>query len=149
MQYTLKEITVVWHLYGGRDFSLPPQSSVSSSPGSSPLNARRLPSDRGHKPSRTRTASGGGSGSGSSNMRLYPTASQSPVGGRKHQRGSKSSVGGHAGADASKLAKGTKVKGSAGDWKAAGGPGRDHAVLMEIELDKVLLRALIGIHYCS
>ena len=138
MQYTLKEITVVWHMYGGRDFSLPPKSSATSSPGSSPLNARRLPRDRGHNnPSRTRTTSGGGSGSGSSNVRLYPSG-QSPAAGRKHlQRGAKSSVGGHASGDASKLAKGTRVKGSVGDWKATGGPGRDHAVLMEIELDKV------------
>ena len=137
MQYTLKEITVVWHLYGGGDFSLPPQSSAASSPGSSPLNVKRLPRDGGYghsPPLRIRTTSGGGSGS---NGRAYSTG-KSPVAGKKHQRGSKSSAGGaYISGDAAKLAKGMKGRGSGGDWKAAGGPGRDHTVLMEIELDKV------------
>ena len=40
--YTLKEMTVIWHMYGGRDFqpSTPP-SSTSLSPSSSPHSSHR------------------------------------------------------------------------------------------------------------
>ena len=81
-QYTLKEMTIVWHLYGGRDFA--DSASADSTPASSLLSGR-----------------------------------QSSVSSRKEgQQGGRSGVG--------------RVP-----RKLGGGPGRDHTVLVEVELDKV------------
>ena len=80
-QYTLKEMSVVWHLYGGRDFS-PPQPPKSS----------------------------GGLGKGRESQRRT---------GLKYWDKKQAMC----------------VHGTA--WKLGGGPGRDHMVLVEMELDKV------------
>ena len=77
--YSLRELTIVWHLYGGKDFSLP-----------SPL-----PSSSSYKQ-------------------------------RKH----KTTFGMSEVSEERKLS-------SQKDWKRKGGPGRNHDVLMEIELNKV------------
>lgn len=134
-QYTLKEITVVWHLYGGRDFGPPPHDSSSStpSPGSSPLIIRRGSKDgsRPVTPIRTSGTNGArGLGSGTS-----------PVTPRKYSTSPKSSspfvaFGGVSKTKGRRVAGGKKPGGTQ-DWKTAGGPGRDHDILMELELDKV------------
>ncbi len=136
MQYTLKEITVIWHLYGGSDFSPPRQPSSSSSPlssssspASSPMVGRRSSKDNMPVASqilgRRRSNSGGGG------------QSTSPGTGRKHAYLMNSQ--GRRLADPVAIKK--AVPGGRGsgpvDWKLAGGSGRDHSVLMEVELDKV------------
>lgn len=124
MQYTLKEMTVIWHLYGGRDFgpakdhSSSP-SSASSSPASSPYNTKKQFKDTTHmfgsgQTVRSRTngsSSIGGFGKGKSRSEKISSVKRTNGG-----------------------------KGSPSDWKTAGGPGRDHNVLVELELDKVSVR---------
>ena len=134
MQYTLKEISVIWHLYGGRDFG-PSPPERRPSPGSSPLSMRRgskdsTPGFPSPQPVRTRASSSASS--------VYSSGA-SPMGGRKYS--SSPSLGVVNGSNF-KLMKGKKMPGggrgrSSIEWKAAGGPGRDHSILMEIELDKV------------
>ncbi len=124
MQYTLKEITIVWHLYGGSDFSPAPKASSSSphssspSPGSSPMFGRRLSRDSLPLTSQVlgRRRSNSGGHSPSTGRRRLPD----PVAIKGARR---SAAGGRGSGPA--------------DWRLAGGPGRDHNVLMEIELDKV------------
>ena len=148
-QFTLKGINIVWHLYGGSDFSPPfpttpsssPSSTPSPTPGASPLNMRRSSSDRAVSSPlvhRQRSFSGRGGGPSPSSspgttrrqLLLRPTVSAKsaassaainmPTGGGKKRRGTGSGRGYPS-----------------VDWKARGGPGRDHDVLMEMELDKV------------
>lgn len=126
---------MVWHLYGGRDFGPPPHDSSSStpSPGSSPLIIRRGSKDgsRPVTPIRSSCTNGSrGLGSGAS-----------PITPRKYSISPKSSPPSVVFGGVSKV-KGRKVTGSkrpggTQDWKTAGGPGRDHNTLMELELDKV------------
>ena len=126
---------MVWHLYGGRDFGPPPHDSSSStpSPGSSPLIIRRGSKD-GSRPvtpirsSGTNGSRGLGSGASPITPRKYSTSpkSSSPTvvfGGVSKVKGRKVTGG--------------KRPGGTQEWKTAGGPGRDHNILMELELDKV------------
>ena len=117
MQYTLKEMTLIWHLYGGRDFgpakdhSSP--SSASSSPASSPYNTKRQFRDATHTSGAATTVRARTNGG---------------LGGFGKGRGLREKTGGK---------KGDAKRGGPSDWKTAGGPGRDHSVLVELELDKV------------
>ena len=81
--YSLRELTIIWHLYGGRDFSIPPS----------------------------------------------PPSSCSPNTVKKHKMATATShedVAFHNGG------------GTRNSWKRKGGLGRDHDVLMEMELNKVM-----------
>lgn len=91
MIYSLREITLVWHLYGGKDFS---SSSL-------PSLSRRPPI----------------------------TASNNTVSSSKSKKGSINK-------------KNLSLKRQQ-DWKLCGGVGRDHNVLVEIELNKVSLFLLL------
>ena len=98
-------MTIVWHLYGGTDFSPPAHSTP-------PLK---------HTPPTQRARSG----SGSSNDWKKPV---SPAFQRKYSSS--------PGSDFVKVpAMGGMARGL--DWKTVGGPGRQHDVLVEVELDKV------------
>lgn len=144
-------MTVIWHMYGGRDFQHPADLvSTGSSPSSSPHMPQHLTKDSHHlqgvagQPglsqdhfysNRTRqvvsgnerTTRGSNFASASSRNSL---PSSSPRLGRSHS-GSSSSVAGNC-------KKKTGGKRPPSDWRVAGGPGRDHSVLMELELDKVM-----------
>ena len=151
VQYTLKEMSVIWHMYGGRDFQPSDLSSPASSPTSSPrMSAKEPPQlqSPAGQPSvthdhfysgRTRpSGSGGITTTGRTRTSDFVSTLPSPrqpslsprtsggggVGGRSHGGG----VGG------SKKQPGRRQP---SDWRVAGGPGRDHSVLMELELDKV------------
>ncbi|XP_064403938.1 autophagy-related protein 2 homolog B-like isoform X2 [Halichondria panicea] len=86
-QFTLREMTIVWHLYGGSDFSppTPPTQRSRSGSGASPALGRKYSSSPG------------------ADFVKVP-----PVGGR--------------------------------DRKIAGGPGRRHDILVELELDKLRIQ---------
>lgn len=90
-QYTLKEMTVVWHLFGGRDFSTPqsPHAAGGRGRGKDPEGARRRTGLRCWEKRR--------------DVCLHGCA-----------------------------------------WKTGGGSGRDHTVLVEVELDKVTRGAGLG-----
>lgn len=153
--YTLKEMTVIWHMYGGRDFqpSTPP-SSTSPSPSSSPHSSHRHNSnattatshsnthyytsaqDQFH-PGRTtytyrpntgsngRTTKSTDLMSGASSSTGSYALSSSPRAGRDRSSSGKRRSGGGG------------KRATPSDWRVAGGPGRDHSVLIELELDKV------------
>ena len=87
IQYTLKEMTIVWHLFGGRDFAL--------------ASSRK-------KPHRVTGATEAGK---------MGVASWRQAHGR--------------------LRGGYRLDLHGQPWKLGGGPGRDHSVLVEVELDKV------------
>ena len=130
-------------MYGGRDFQPPADlASPSSSPVSSPhMSAKHSSQLRGtggpstvtqdHFYNRTRQAYVASGKTRTSDFvaaspSLSPRQSSlsSPVGGRN----SNGSMGG---------SKKQRGKRHPSDWRVAGGPGRDHSVLMELELDKV------------
>ena len=98
--YTLRELSITWHLYGGRDFP-------SKSPTSSPLLPHTAPSSAGMK---------------------KQAAAASPTSQRRKGSGSVGKKGKIGGRGREQEASG---------WKLAGGVGRDHSVLMEVELSKV------------
>lgn len=101
-QFTLKEMTIIWHLYGGTDFSSPTHST--------PPHKHTPPSQRAR--------------SGSNDWKQ----SASPVFQRKYSSS--------PGSDFIKVpAMGGVPRGL--DWKSLGGPGRQHDVLVEVELDKL------------
>ena len=166
LAYTLKEMTVIWHMYGGRDFqsSTPPSTSPSPSPSpSSPHSSHRHHSnattgtghsnthyyssaqDQSHSgrttyPYRPNTGSSNGRttksadfmSSASSSSRGSYTLSSSPRAGRDY------GGGGNGGNGKRRSGGGGGGKRAApSDWRVAGGPGRDHSVLIELELDKV------------
>ena len=154
VQYTLKEMTVIWHMYGGRDFQ-PPSSdlttSPSTSPASSPRNSHRLPHHNvtGHSNTynnmtqdqfyRTRPNTGGSGKTkptdltGGASRHSHSSSSSS-----RASRGHRSGGGGSG-----KRRKIGGGKGGPSDWRVAGGPGRDHSVLIELELDKVRVRVML------
>ena len=127
LQYTLKELTIVWHLYGGHDFPTPPthppssgsipHSTDSDSHSASSFNSRAKTSTLGSS-----TLSSGGPHPLSSGAGSKPSG----VCARGGERG-----GGGKGVE-------RKVPpGGKGGWSGAGGTGRDHSVHMEVEVDKV------------
>ena len=97
--YTIRELSITWHLYGGRDF---PSNSPSSSPH---LQRTGLSSIGTKKLSVSSPPSQKIKGAGSVGRK-----------GKVSQRGKEQETSG---------------------WKLAGGAGRDHSVLMEVELSKV------------
>ncbi len=84
--YSLRELTIVWHLYGGRDFTIP----------------------------------------------LSPPSSCSPTTMKKHKAAAATATS----QDGEHVAYHNRG-GVRNVWKRKGGVGRDHDVLMEIELNKV------------
>ena len=99
--YTIRELSITWHLYGGRDF--PPISPSSSS--SPRLQRIAFPSV---------------------GVKKLPAAS--PPLQRIKGAGSVSNKG--------KVSQRGREKETSA-WKSVGGAGRDHSVLMEVELSKV------------
>ena len=97
--YTVRELSITWHLYGGRDF--PPKS-----PSSSPRLQHAVLSSVGGK--KLLSAS-------PPSQRVKGTGSGSRKG-KTSRRGREQETSG---------------------WKLVGGAGRDHSVLMEVELSKV------------
>lgn len=144
-------MTIIWHLYGGHDFKPPssPTPSYSPSPNSSPLNPKRQTHNHSSSSSPRFPQS-----------RNIPSSHQQPIpqrarsgsgGGLHYKKGAtgyspnfqKGSSGSSAGAEyvkipSAKNGRGKGTKGGCVDWKTAGGLGRNHDVLVEIELDKVL-----------
>ena len=129
-QYTLKELTIIWHLYGGHDFtSTQPTSGASSTSHSPPQHTTSTASPfsaqhqhRHHNPSssssRAAPLSSGGEGT---SVLVQP--GRGPAG---------------------------KSKGAGrgrGGWSFSGGPGRDHSVHMELEVDKVCTYTILAAHY--
>lgn len=110
LRYTLCEMTLVWHMYGGRDFG-----------SSAPSAKKHVTIDdcehcfQGECLNQTRNKSDGVGGGvtfskSSPNEVRFGHASHSPRG---------------------------KVRESNLEWQYAGGPGRQHDVLMELQLNKV------------
>lgn len=93
--YTIRELSITWHLYGGRDF--PP-----ASPSSPRLQCRLLSGAR------------------------KKLAHVSPPWGRMKGTCPAGRKGSSKGREQERI-----------DWKSAGGAGRDHAVLIEVEFSKV------------
>ncbi|KAL5463584.1 hypothetical protein EMCRGX_G032495 [Ephydatia muelleri] len=117
--FTLKEMSVVWHMYGGRDFGPPLRSKSSPSPSNSPKPQRAthaisgsLKGDKGHL--------GQGGGTPQASLKAVSLA-DAGLQGKQQQTHSKKSA-------------------ATPDWKAMGGPGRDPDALMEIELNKFRVR---------
>ena len=108
--FTLMEMSVVWHLYGGRDFGPPLRSKNSVSPSHSPTAQRAM------------------SGSLKGNRHSGPGCPQQTS--AKTAPSCDSSLSGKPQTHSKKSA-------TSPDWKVAGGSGRDSDVLMEIELRKV------------
>lgn len=111
-------------------------SSSHSSPSSSPIVGRSSSKDGAPMTAyilRRRRNSGRGQSSSPTPGRRYPSPSSTQgrrLGDPIVIKGTKrSALGGRGGVPV--------------DWKQAGGPGRDHNVLMEIELDKVCGRLLM------
>ena len=90
-QYTLKEMTIIWHLYGGRDFTEPTKDE--STPAGEVLGGMEF---RGKEVSR-------------------PVPIKTPLASWR---------------ECCAYVDGTPRK-------TGGGPGRDHSLLVEVELDKV------------
>ena len=68
--------------------------------------------------------------SGASSSRGSYTLSSSPRAGRDHS-------GSGNGGNGKRRSGGGGKRAAPSDWRVAGGPGRDHSVLIELELDKV------------
>jgi hypothetical protein len=152
-------MTVIWHMYGGRDFQPTnhrgdiTSTHPSTFPSSTPHTSHRHHSNTttatttGHSNTyysssaqdqfysgrtiyRPNTGSNGRTTkstdltSGSSSRGSY-TLSSSPRAGRDHSGGG------------NKRRSGGSKRATPSDWRVAGGPGRDHSVLIELELDKV------------
>ena len=118
LQYTLKELTIVWHLYGGHDFSPThhPPSPPGASPGVPRRNTNSSSSSSTHQPS-----SFSGHGNNPAQQSSAPYQGVKVQGGHGSGGGRKAPAGG----------------GGWKGWNLAGGPGRDHSVHVEVEVDKV------------
>ena len=138
-------MTVIWHMYGGRDFQplSSDSGSLSSSPAPSPHATHRLGTDSYQNAAsqssstqdqfytgRTRSNSGGNGRTRSADV--ANTTLRNP----SSPRGSR----GHSGGAADNRKK--QGRRAPSDWRVAGGPGRDHSILMELELDKVVFSKL-------
>ncbi|XP_008558251.1 autophagy-related protein 2 homolog B [Microplitis demolitor] len=105
LRYTLCEMTLVWHMYGGKDFGNPHQV----------VKKKNVTiDDPGYRfdnsvPVRSRSAVVGFSKMNPHEVK-FGSAPNSPCG---------------------------KTKSSSKDWYTQGGPGRQHDVLMELQLNKV------------
>lgn len=130
-------------MYGGRDFQSPtdltsPSSSPVSSPHTSAKESSHLRGTGGqsnvtqdHFYNRTRQA---GLATGRTKTSDYATTSPSSS---PRQSSLSSPKGGRSSNGSTGRGKKQKGKRHPSDWRVAGGPGRDHSVLMELELDKV------------
>ena len=116
LQYTLKELTIVWHLYGGHDFTPHP---FTPSPASSPHLPHRTPTtpvpSSSQRPPSSVSSRAGTTPSSSHGSPTYTWSRSSLAGGKGGGRGGR----------------------GRGGWSFSGGPGRDHSVHMEVEVDKV------------
>ncbi|XP_065883382.1 autophagy-related protein 2 homolog B-like isoform X2 [Dysidea avara] len=139
--YTLKDMTLVWYLYGGSDFS---KSSTSPSPVSSSCEHSSSPATkhRDFHPRQDVSLSSSPVPQPSS-LKLHSTSPvRSPVftrrqlnnDGSKHKRSSSSNSSETM--SSKKLAHKNKML----SWKIAGGPERDHDTVMEIHINKLRLQ---------
>ena len=140
LQYTLKELTIVWHLYGGHDFPTHPPSSGStphSTTSSGSHSNYGAPSSNSRAKTNTTApgsirphplSSGSTAATYSSTSSGHPHTLLSAAGSGMYVRGGGGGGGG---------GKGMGKKGSPGAKGGAGGTGRDHSVHMEVEVDKV------------
>ncbi|XP_063242394.1 autophagy-related protein 2 homolog A [Bacillus rossius redtenbacheri] len=115
LRYTLREMTLVWHMYGGSDFSRAPKKvcvedkprpGTNSCPSSPPFNNLHLQ----RSPSDTHVSGFGG-------CVTFSKTTPSEV-----RLETRRSAGGRV---------------EAGAWQSRGGPCRQHDVLMELQLNKV------------
>jgi len=141
--YTLKDMSLVWYLYGGSDFSksstTPSPVSSSGEHSSSPATKHRDFHPRQDAPLSTSPVPQPAS------LKLYSTSpARSPVfprrqlnNGSKHKRSSSSNSS--EAMSSKKLAHKNKML----SWKIAGGPERDHDTVMEIHINKVCVLLVI------
>ena len=150
VQYTLKEMTVIWHMYGGRDFQPNDLStSPSTSPASSPHSSHRhYNTATGHSNtfytaqdlfSTGRTAYRPNTGSNGRTKSMDSTSgvSRGSYSSSSSPRAGRARNGDSGSGKRRKVVGGGSGKRAPSDWKVVGGPGRDHSVLIELELDKV------------
>ena len=138
--FTLKEMSVVWHMYGGRDFGPPLRSKSSPSPSNSPKPQRASPSPSNSPKSQRATHTTSGSLKGEKG-RFGPGGRALGPGGGVPQASLKAVSLADAGLQGNhqQPTHGKKLAATP-DWKVMGGPGRDLEVLMEIELSKLRVR---------
>ncbi|KAG7200135.1 hypothetical protein KM043_000574 [Ampulex compressa] len=106
LRYTLCEMTLIWHMYGGKDFEGPVPASKKHVTINESASRGSAPAMQG----RSRSAIGGvGFNKASPNEVHFGSVPNSPR---------------------------SKSKETA-DWQYLGGPGRQHEVLMELQLNKV------------
>ncbi|EFN86545.1 Autophagy-related protein 2-like protein A [Harpegnathos saltator] len=135
LKYTLCEMTLIWHMYGGKDFEEtqtqplppppppPPPSSSSSSSSSSSTSSSSSSSCQKHVTI-------------NENARYNIThgRSRSAVGGVSFSKSSANEV--HFGSVPNSPCA-TRGRESLVDWQTLGGQGRRHDVLMELQLNKI------------
>lgn len=125
--YTLKDMNVVWYLYGGSDF----QKSSTPSPASSSSDHSTSPATK-HKDIRSRqeAPSSGSPTSQHINPRSPPRSTGSHLNSNsRYKRTSNTSDTVHY--------KKKAHKGRMFNWKVAGGPDRNHDIVMELHINKV------------
>ena len=128
--YTLKDMNVIWYLYGGNDFqksSTPSPVSGSSDSNSSPAMKHREFNPRQDDPS---------AGSPASQLKPHINARISPHSSRSHLNNNSRHKRPSSISDSTHYKKKTH-KGKMLNWKVAGGPDRNHDVVMEIHINKV------------
>lgn len=134
IQYTLKELTIVWHLYGGHDFAL---LSSSSSPSSSP-HTLTTTSSSGTTSRQNSTIS---STEQPPNSATYNSSRSGHIAAQPSLTRGSSSQGYNSRSSSGSVHAGRKGTGKGGrsqsGWSFRGGTGRDHTVHMEVEVDKV------------
>ena len=129
--YTLKDMNVIWHLYGGSDFqksSTPSPVSSSSDNSSSPAMKHREFHPRQDVPS---------ADSPTSLSKPHINPRTSPHSSRSHLNNNNSRYKRPSNISDSTHYKKKTHKGKMLNWKVAGGPDRNHDVVMEIHINKV------------
>ena len=123
--YTLKDMNLIWYLYGGSDF----QKSSTPSPASSSSDHSTSPAMK-HKDfhSRQEVSTTGSPTSQYNNPRSSPHSVRSH-GNSRYKRTSNISDATHY--------KKKAHKGRMLNWKVAGGPDRNHDIVMELHINKV------------
>ncbi|XP_017890148.1 autophagy-related protein 2 homolog B isoform X2 [Ceratina calcarata] len=109
LRYTLCEMTLVWHMYGGKDFETPQTVKKHVVIKEDTLRPNTAPLDNSSHRTRLPCCGGVTFNKSSPNEVHFGSAPNSPL----------------------KICKETT------DWQAMGGPGRCHNVLMELQLNKV------------
>ncbi|XP_046401930.1 autophagy-related protein 2 homolog B isoform X2 [Ischnura elegans] len=137
LRYALREMTLIWHLYGGHDFGVPEEEG----------SPRRIPSRQhgkemrekssertsvGNKVRYSRNVSNPSYGLGSGGVLYYKSGNQEKL----NSDGSLSGHGPQVVLPYSSSPSKSKLQ-QPPTWQAKGGPGRRHNILMELQLNKV------------